>query len=152
MKRRKGNVTLSLSLGQSNVARLTIKEVSNFVQIDFKIGNFNVKLDVLVHRVDVVEDVVHDSRYDAHVLAIVEHTLHRVRLARRRLAVGEDGAVVAAEHILDDRLRRLIVHLLLAGVRLEYFVEGESFALSEEKKVNKVNKMTKSNNTKIIIL
>ena len=44
--------------------KLTIEQISDFVQIDFEVGDLDVELEVLVHRVDVVEDVVDDARDD----------------------------------------------------------------------------------------
>ena len=48
-----------------------------------------------------VEDVVDDPGYDALQVRVVDDALHRVGLARRRLPVGEDGAVVAVEDIWE---------------------------------------------------
>mmetsp|Transcript_72267 Transcript_72267/g.211770 ORF Transcript_72267/g.211770 Transcript_72267/m.211770 type:complete len:236 (+) Transcript_72267:996-1703(+) len=44
---------------------------------------------------------------------------HRVRLAGARLAVGDDGAVVAADDGLGDRRHGLRVHVLLRRLRAE---------------------------------
>lgn len=78
-----------------------------------------------------VENVLHDARYDALERLRLEHALHRVRLAARRLAVGEDGAVVAGEDVLDDLLGRGRVDGLLRRVGLEDLVEKVEFAAQD---------------------
>jgi hypothetical protein len=45
--------------------RLTIEQISNLVEVNFEVGNFDVEFEILLHRVDVVEDVVDDARDDA---------------------------------------------------------------------------------------
>ena len=40
--------------------QLTVKQVSAFVQVYLKVGALDVELEVLLHRVDVVEDVLDD--------------------------------------------------------------------------------------------
>jgi hypothetical protein len=56
-----------------------------------------------------LEDVLHDPRDDASLLARNVGALHRVRLTRRRLAVRKDRAVVALEHVLHHGLGCKIV-------------------------------------------
>ena len=45
---------------QLNVGILTVKQISALVQIYLEIGTLDVKLKVLFHRIDVVEDVIDD--------------------------------------------------------------------------------------------
>ncbi len=45
-----------------------------------------------------------------------------MRFSTARLAIGEDGAIVAIDNILDERKRRLFVDLLLGGVLTEDIV------------------------------
>ena len=68
-----------------------------------KVRYLDVKLEVLVHLVDVGEDVADDARDDPLQLCVAQHSLHRVRLSRRRLPVREDRSVVAAQHICKAR-------------------------------------------------
>ena len=39
-----------------------VKQISNFVQINFIIGDFDVKLKIYFHTVNMIEDVVHNPR------------------------------------------------------------------------------------------
>jgi len=54
---------------------------------------------------------------------------HRVRLAATGLAVGENGAVVAADDRLDEREGRLIVDLSLSGVNAIDRIISKNFLL-----------------------
>ena len=45
---------------QLNAWILTVKQISALVQINLEIGTLDVKLKVLLHRIDVVEDVIDD--------------------------------------------------------------------------------------------
>lgn len=87
------------------------------------------ELEVLFHAVNVVENVVDDSRNDALKVRITNDSFHGVGLARGGLAIGKNGSIVSHEHILDNTPGSLIVNLLLAGVGLEDFVENVDFAL-----------------------
>jgi len=55
-----------------------------------------------------------------------------VRLSGGRLAVGEYRSIVTSQDVGDDGLGRLIVDLLLGGVRLEDLVEQIYLALEKE--------------------
>ena len=63
----------------------------------------DVKLEVFVHLVDVGEDVWDDAGNDALHVGVAQHALHSVRLARWRLSVREDRAIVAAEHVCNTK-------------------------------------------------
>ena len=65
------------------------------------------ELEVLLHAVDVVEDIGDDPGDDALEVRPAQHALHRVGFARGRLAIGEDGAVVAHEYICGEREKRV---------------------------------------------
>lgn len=47
----------------------------------------------------------------------------------RSLPVGEDRAIVACQHVRDDRLRGLIVHLVLCCIWFKYFIKKIDFPL-----------------------
>ena len=79
--------------------KLTIKQICDFVQIDFKVGDLDVELEVLLHRIDVVEDVVDNPGYDAQLVGVVDDALHGVGLAARGLTIGEYGSIVSTQHI-----------------------------------------------------
>ena len=68
--------------------------------------DLDVKLQILVHLVDIGEDVADDSWNDALHLLTTKHSLHRMRLTGRRLPVREDCSVVATEYICNDDLMR----------------------------------------------
>lgn len=79
----------------------TVKQISDLVHVDFEVRHLDVKLQVLLHGVDVIEDVVDDTRDDSLLARVTDDTLHCVRLPRRRLPVGEYRPVVPAEHICN---------------------------------------------------
>ena len=55
---------------------LTIEQISNFVEIDLKVGNFNVELQVLLHGINMIEDVVDNPGDDALHGGVVDDALH----------------------------------------------------------------------------
>ena len=59
----------------------------------------------------------------AHHFRRIGEAHHREGLAAAGLAVGEDRAVVALEHLLDERVRRLVVHVALPAVPVVHGVE-----------------------------
>ena len=54
------------------------------------------KLQVLLLRVDVIEDVIDNPGDDALHGGVVDDTLHGVGLTRRRLSISKYGSIVAA--------------------------------------------------------
>ena len=52
-------------------------------------------------------------------------SLHRVRLARRRLAVGDERAAVAAQRVVDDVFRDLLVDRGVVRAHVKDVVEAE---------------------------
>ena len=60
---------------------LTIEQISNFVEIDLKVGNFNVELQVLLHGINMIEDVVDNPGDDALHGGVVDDTLHGMGFA-----------------------------------------------------------------------
>ena len=118
-----------------------VEQVAYLVQVDLEVADLDLELDARVHRVDVREYVLDDARYDALELLARQHALHRVRLARRRLTVGEYGAVVAGEDVVDDLLGGGRVHALLARVRLEHAIEGVHLAAHDARVVGVFGKL-----------
>ena len=82
--------------------RLTIKQVSDLVQVDLKVGDFDVELQVLLHRVDVVEDVVDDPGDDSLHAGVVDDPLHGVSLAGGGLAISKYCSVVSTQNICNQ--------------------------------------------------
>lgn len=46
-----------------------------------------------------------------------------MRLARCGLSIGEDSAIESLDNAIDDRRGRIIVHLFLIGVDIEYLIK-----------------------------
>jgi len=45
--------------------RLTIEQISNFVHVDFKVGYFDVEFEIFLHPINVIENIIDNSRYDS---------------------------------------------------------------------------------------
>ena len=54
------------------------------------------KLQVLLHGVDVIEDVIDNPGDDALHGGVVDDALHGVGLTRRRLSISKYGSIVSA--------------------------------------------------------
>mmetsp|Transcript_37752 Transcript_37752/g.112133 ORF Transcript_37752/g.112133 Transcript_37752/m.112133 type:complete len:262 (-) Transcript_37752:45-830(-) len=115
-----------LVLVDLEVVLLGVEEVADTLVVDLDDGDLDEELDVLVSMIDSIEDRPHHARNDTLVELVLDvRSLHGVRLPRRRLPVGEDGAVEAPQHSIDDRLRRIVVDLLLIRIPSEHPVEDE---------------------------
>ena len=57
------------------------------------------ELKILLHGVDMVEDVVDDPGDDALLVGVVDDPLHGVGLSARGLAVGEYCSIVAVQYV-----------------------------------------------------
>mmetsp|Transcript_57268 Transcript_57268/g.150720 ORF Transcript_57268/g.150720 Transcript_57268/m.150720 type:complete len:365 (+) Transcript_57268:1004-2098(+) len=115
-----------LVLVDLEVVLLGVQQVADTLVVDLDDGDLDEELDVLVGMVDSVEDRPHHARDHALVDLVLDvGSLHRVRLAGGRLSVGEDGAVEAPQHGVDDRLRRVVVDLFLVCVPSKHPVEDE---------------------------
>ena len=77
-----------------------------------------------------VEDVVEDVRHYALHIPLIQVSYHRVGFTATCLAIGEDGAVVALETILDDRERRRSVYFLLLTSLVKDLIEAKSLILT----------------------
>ena len=98
------------------------EQVRELLVVDLEVARRNLGVAVLGVR-EVVKDGLRRARDHALALLAAQVALHRVRLARARLAVGEHGALEAAEHVWDDGLDRLLEHLLLRRERAEHVVK-----------------------------
>jgi hypothetical protein len=78
---------------------LTVQQISNLVEINFKVGHFDVELQILLHGINMVENVVDNPGYNALHGGIIDDPLHGVGLAAGRLAIGENCSVIATQHI-----------------------------------------------------
>jgi hypothetical protein len=56
-----------------------VEKIANLVEIDFEIGNFDLKLQIRVQRVNMVENVLHDSRNNTLLTLDTHDTLARTR-------------------------------------------------------------------------
>ena len=57
------------------------------------------ELQVLLHGINVVEDVVDNPGDDALHGGVIDDTLHGMSLTRRRLSIGKYGSIVTAQNI-----------------------------------------------------
>ena len=57
------------------------------------------ELEILLHRVDVVEDIVHNPGDNSLLVGVVNDTLHGVGFTARSLAVGKYSSVVSTQNI-----------------------------------------------------
>jgi hypothetical protein len=114
-----------LVLEQAQHALVLAHEVRELLVVELKEGHLD---RVLAHALEVFEHGAHCARNHARGRAarvVGELALHRVGLARARLAVRKDGAVESLQHLLDYWVHRVQVHLLLARLRSKHIVEGE---------------------------
>lgn len=59
------------------------------------------KFQVFVHGVNVIENIIDDSRDDSFFGGVPHYTFHRMRFPGRRLAVGKYCAIVATQDIYE---------------------------------------------------
>ena len=59
------------------------------------------ELKVLLHRINVVEDVIDNPRDDPLHGWVIDDPLHCVSLAGRRLAISKYGSIVATKNICE---------------------------------------------------
>lgn len=118
-----------------------VQQISNLIHIDFIVRNLDVKLQILFHRIDVIEDIVDNARNDTLLHRVPNDTLHCVRLAGGCLTIGEYRSIVTGQHIRDNGLGRLIVDLLLRCIRLEDFVEQIDLALKQQPYTKEIQKI-----------
>ena len=103
--------------------RLTVEQISAFVQVYLKVGHFDVELKVFFHWIDVIEDVVDNPEnkenlfeilplclyeipwYDSLHVWVINDSLHGVGFPTRGLAVRKDGSVISGEHICKAQLQ-----------------------------------------------
>ena len=78
---------------------LTIEEISDLIQVYLEVGNFNMELQVLLHGVDVIEDVVHNPGDDSLFVGIVDDPLHGVGLTTGSLSVSEYCSIISTQYI-----------------------------------------------------
>ena len=81
------------------IKTLTIQQIPALVQIDFKVRDLDVELEVFFHGIDVIEDVIDNPRDDTLHGGIIYHSLHGVGLPRRCLTVCKDGSIITTQHI-----------------------------------------------------
>ena len=79
------------------------EQVSDVLVVNLEVGDPDQELDVVLRLGDGAEDVGERVGDDPLELGHRAVALHGERLARARLAVGEDCAVVTLQHILHDR-------------------------------------------------
>ena len=101
-----------------------VQQVIRALVVDLDEANLQLVADLLRSLAELLEDVTQNAGNNAAVLPVVP-AAHREGLARPGLPVGEDGAVVAVEAVVDDRLGDLLEDVVLGGAVGEDAVEGE---------------------------
>ena len=61
MLQEENKIENSFAVEKSEWSKLTIKKISDFVQVNFEVRHFDVKLQILFHGVNMVKYVVDDS-------------------------------------------------------------------------------------------
>lgn len=56
-------------------AKLTIQQITNLFIVNLKIGNFNMKFEIDVHIINMVEDILHNTWYYALLFRIAKNAL-----------------------------------------------------------------------------
>ena len=69
------------------------------IQIYFKIRYFDVELQILFHRVNVVKNIVDYPGDDSLMAGVVNDSLHSVSFARRCLPISKYSTIVAIQDI-----------------------------------------------------
>ena len=78
-----------------------VQQVIRALVVDLDEANLQLVADLLRSLAELLEDVTQNAGNNAAVLPVVP-AAHREGLARPGLPVGEDGAVVAVQHIINE--------------------------------------------------
>eukprot|EP00966_Prymnesium_polylepis_P275189 6358257-Prymnesium_polylepis.2 len=105
------------------------EEVVQRLVVDLKRREPHVAHDTSRARVDLVEELAEQPRHDAGLGRCAEH---RVRLARARLPVGEQAAVVAVERLAEQRARRACVRVGLRRALAQHNVEAKRALMARD--------------------
>lgn len=89
----------------------------------------DMKLNVLVHRINMVKNIINNPRDDALHGGITEDSFHRVCLSGRSLSICKYGTIIATQDVFDDGKSRFRVDFVLGCIRLEHLVKNINFAL-----------------------
>lgn len=73
------------------------------------------ELKVLLHAIDVLEDIIDDTWHDSMKLRVRDDTLHGVGLTRRGLPVCKDGSIVPIEDICKGKEKANIRDMATSG-------------------------------------
>ena len=111
------------------------------------------ELEVLLHGINVVEDVIDNPWDDALHGWVVDYPLHGMGLSGRRLSVSKYGSIVStknicekinvkeiqhfytssvSEHTFDDVFCSSVIHLILCNIWFKDFVEHIQFSLQNK--------------------
>lgn len=110
----------------SQIVVLRHEQIANTLHVDFHVADSDGVLDVTRGCEDARKDLFDDTRDHTLASIVVDVASHHsIRLARSSLPVGEDGAVVSIENIVDGRADRVIEYINLARAHIEDSIEGE---------------------------
>lgn len=61
-------------------SNLTIEKIPDFIHVNLKIRYFNMEFQVFLHAIDMIEDIIDDSRDNTLLVGITNDSLHCVCL------------------------------------------------------------------------
>ena len=115
-----------LLLVDGQIVVLGREEVTDPLHVDFHVADSDSVFDRARTRHDAGKNLLHDTRNDTPpVLVIDVGSHHGVRLARTRLAIGKDGAVVTVEDVVDGGPDGEVENVELFARHVEHTIEGE---------------------------
>ena len=110
---------------------LLVQEVEAIFVVNFEIWNVEVILNVfiLAHgQISFLEEEAEGPRNDSPALPAVTAT-HGEGLARASLAIGENGAIIAFDTVLNNWLRHLLEYLYLLWWLIKHLGKVEAMIL-----------------------
>lgn len=118
---------------QQRAGRRRLQQIAHLLVVDLQVAALGQIATAGGHRdrlEDVIERALNDAALRGRRRLCGVRPLHRVRLAAAGLAVREDGAVVAVEDVVDERVAQVVVQRFGAGGAGVRRVEGERFGRS----------------------
>lgn len=85
-------------------SNLTIEKIPDFIHVNLKVRYFNMEFQVFLHAIDVIEDVIDDSRDNTLLVRIADDSLHRVRFTcvrKIRIFYYLCSVIIAFEAVKD---------------------------------------------------
>lgn len=89
------------------------EQISHLFIVNFEVRCAHQELSLVGVICNGTEDVIKGAWHYTTKLLVTDHTCHRMRFARARLAVSKDGTIVALKDVGDDGCRRFFIDLAL---------------------------------------